>query len=218
MHIKAGYYAFEQRFLDGALIKKISKESMVEFYRARVLPSSPSRAKCSTQIVSLHVPVPAQVLSGFHSGGADQDKKDGVVDDDKEEKEEVEEEEEKEKEIVQEELRFEPTPADLNFLHSKPDRASLLSYMETKKKEEEANVDHLDRLIKHLNLSLDQLDQQVLETNRAVNLLPPAQIYSDIVALKDALDVGVGAVPVQNWKAEPALIDLSSPPSPNPKL
>ncbi|KAA1068439.1 Insulinase (Peptidase M16) [Puccinia graminis f. sp. tritici] len=223
MHIKAGYYAFEQRFLDGALIKKISKESMVEFYRARVLPSSASRAKCSTQIVSLHVPVPSQVLNGFHSGGADQDKKEGVVDDDSQEEEEGEEEkvgEEEKKEMVDPELRFEPTPADLTFLHSKPDRASLLSYMETKKKEEEeANVDRLDRLIKHLNLSLDQLDQQVLATNRAVNLRPSPQIYSDIGALKDALDVGVGAVPVKTWKAQPALIDLAAPPaSPIPKL
>ncbi|WAQ89789.1 hypothetical protein PtA15_11A480 [Puccinia triticina] len=62
MHIKAGYYGFEQRFGDAAAIKTISKPAMEAFFRARIVPGAAGRAKCSTHVVSLHVPVPAEVL------------------------------------------------------------------------------------------------------------------------------------------------------------
>ncbi|PLW56401.1 hypothetical protein PCANC_03414 [Puccinia coronata f. sp. avenae] len=194
MHIKAGYYAFEQRFLDGELIKTISKKSMEEFYRERVHPSSRTRGKCSTRIVSLRVPVPSDLLqelsvaaAGNGEGAAAEDSGSGGV-------------------------GLTATPADMVFLQSKPDRAVLEGYLRAKKTGDPAADAHIDALLLALDTALARLDAQIHLTHTSVQLANPPVLFRDINLLKKDLKIGSGATPVPDWKSAPA--HPVEPPSP----
>jgi len=176
MHIKAGYYAFEQRFADAEMIKGLSKASMEEFYRARISPSSEQRAKCSTHIVSLHVPVPSEVIRELTPAAVgDETGSEG----------------------------FQPSPADMTFLQSKPDRAALEAYLRAKKNGAPQVDSLIDNLLRSLDTSLKLLDAQISKTRQDVHLAHFPNIFHDIASLKNGLQIGPGAKPVPDWKSSP---------------
>lgn len=180
MHIKAGYYAFEQRFADAEMIKGLSKASMEEFYRARISPSSEQRAKCSTHIVSLHVPVPSEVIRELTPTAAVGGDSTGGVE------------------------GFQPSPADMTFLQSKPDKAALEAYLGAKKSGTTPQLDSLiDNLLLSLHTSLKLHDTQVNKTRQDVQLANFPMLFHDINSLKNRLQIGPGAKPVPDWKSSP---------------
>ncbi|KAI8458009.1 Metalloenzyme, LuxS/M16 peptidase-like protein [Phakopsora pachyrhizi] len=62
IHISSEYYSFDQRRKDAELLRKITIPEIIEFYKRYIHPSSPSRAKCSTQIRSQHIPIPSDLV------------------------------------------------------------------------------------------------------------------------------------------------------------
>ncbi|KAI9615330.1 hypothetical protein KEM48_005619 [Puccinia striiformis f. sp. tritici PST-130] len=222
MHIKAGYYGFEQRFKDVEIIKKITKESMIEFYEQKIDPSSPNRSKCSTHVVSLHVPVPTEVLSLISSGSPSL-KVEGTIVDNNASIEgsslpvisEGSSAGNNSVEIKTELQILQPTPEDLVFLQSKPDKPSIIKYLQAKKLQS-ASIDPsmIDAIIKSIEDSLHLIDQQIIETRQSIKINPNPIVFNDIQALKDRLVVGSGATPVEDWKTGPSTdtIDLTPPP------
>lgn len=55
LHIHSGYYDFERRSKDAALIEAMSKADVLQFFRERISPSSTSRAKVSVHMQSQHI-------------------------------------------------------------------------------------------------------------------------------------------------------------------
>lgn len=192
-HIKAGYYAFEQRFADAQLIRQITKESMLDFYREYIHPQSTHRAKCSTQIKSQRVPVPNDILlkvssminSPSQSSSTQAEKKDGTD-------------------------RFVLGPDDLQFLHSKPDRAQLIERLQSKKHPGSSvagqRSEKIDSIINLINNEYQILSNQVHQTlSQQARLHQLPETFRDLSELRARLQIGTGAVPDPDWKLDPIL-------------
>ena len=54
-HIHSGYYDFERKAKDAALISKLSKKDILDFYKEKISPKSTTRAKISVHLQSQHL-------------------------------------------------------------------------------------------------------------------------------------------------------------------
>lgn len=55
INIHSGYYDFDRKVRDAATIEGYTKDDVLEFYRERISPASPKRAKVSVHMQSQHI-------------------------------------------------------------------------------------------------------------------------------------------------------------------